>query len=121
MIHKSLTAKYLSLITFFSLGLVMIPHKANSLVIWAKTFNCQEYQITIQQESQGNYKYLARSRYGNLDLTGGTLTNTEGVRVFKFRNANTQYWVWDGTLDSEVGGVLEVYQNNKLIMTRNCS
>ncbi|WP_308189213.1 hypothetical protein [Nostoc mirabile] len=38
----------------------------------------------------------------------------DGTRVYKFQNGNYQYWVWDGTLDSQQSGTVEVYKNNAI-------
>ncbi|MEP0884684.1 hypothetical protein [Microcoleus sp. FACHB-SPT15] len=80
------------------------------------------YNINIwQNHSSGELLYRVTSPNGNLSLDGGTTQATEGVRVYKFRNGNYQYWVWDGTLDNPQSGTLEVYKNNRILMQRTCT
>jgi hypothetical protein len=74
-----------------------------------------------KKRTSGELLYRATSSKGNLSLGKGTSKATEGVRVYKFRNANYQYWVWDGTLDNKQAGTLEVYKNNRLQMRRACT
>jgi hypothetical protein len=57
---------------------------------------------------------------GNLSLGKGTSRATEGVRVYKFRNGNHEYWVWDGTLDNPNAGTYEVYKNNRILTRHTC-
>lgn len=97
-----------------------LPAAASAPVTWSRTFYCSEYTVTLRQHQDKSFSYQSRSKYGNLNLGQGTVKYTEGVRVIKFRNANTQYWVWDGTLDSRNKGTLEVYQNNRLVLQRQC-
>lgn len=80
------------------------------------------YNINIWQNyTSGELLYRATSPNGNLSLGGGTSKATEGVRVYKFRNGNYEYWVWDGTLDSPKSGTLEVYKNNRIMMRQACT
>lgn len=79
------------------------------------------YNINIwQNHTSGKLLYRSTSPNGNLSVDGGTSQATEGVRVYKFRNGNYQYWVWDGTLDNPQSGTLEVYKNNRILMQRTC-
>ncbi|QLE59364.1 hypothetical protein FD725_13085 [Nostoc sp. TCL26-01] len=79
------------------------------------------YNINIWQKyNSGELLYRATSPNGNLRLGKGTSQATEGVRVYKFRNRNYQYWVWDGTLDNPQSGTLEVYKNNRILMKQAC-
>jgi hypothetical protein len=80
------------------------------------------YNINIwQNHTSGELLYRATSPNGNLSLDGGTSQATEGVRVYKFRNGNYQYWVWDGTLDNPQSGTLEVYKNNRILTQQACT
>ena len=100
-------------------GFPIPPQSASS----GKMFvgQCGNYEITVSSAPGGSYSYQARSAAsGNLDLTGGTVKSTEGVKVYKFRYGNMEYWVWDGTLDSANAGRLEVYQNNRLTLALPC-
>jgi hypothetical protein len=79
-------------------------------------FNTQVWS----NRTSGTLLYRTTSPHGDLSLDGGTVQNTEGVRVYKFQNGDYQYWVWDGTLDSQEAGTLEVYQNNRILMQQPC-
>jgi hypothetical protein len=80
------------------------------------------YNINIwQNNTSGELLYRATTPNGNLSLGGGTKQATEGVRVYKFRNGNYEYWVWDGTLDNPQSGTLEVYKNNRILMQQACT
>jgi hypothetical protein len=80
------------------------------------------YNIDIWQNyTSGELLYRSTSPNGNLSLGGGTSKATEGVRVFKFRNGDYEYWVWDGTLDNPQSGNLEVYKNNRILMQQACT
>ncbi|NEQ18629.1 MAG: hypothetical protein F6K28_00425 [Microcoleus sp. SIO2G3] len=85
--------------------------------------NCQGgYNINIWRNyTSGELLYRATSPNGDLSLDGGTSQATEGVRVYKFRNGNYEYWVWDGTLDNPQAGTLEVYKNNHILMQQACT
>jgi hypothetical protein len=80
------------------------------------------YNINIwKKRSSGELLYRSTSPNGKLNLGKGTSKATEGVRVYKFRNGDYQYWAWDGTLDSQQSGTLEVYKNNRIQMRRACT
>jgi hypothetical protein len=87
------------------------------------SMKCQGgYNINVWKKyASGELLYRATSSNGNLSLGGGTSKATEGVRVYKFRNGNYEYWVWDGTLDSQQSGTLEVYENNRIQMRQACT
>ncbi|MBN3874904.1 MAG: hypothetical protein HWQ42_00100 [Nostoc sp. JL23] len=79
------------------------------------------YNINIWQNyNSGELLYRATSPNGNLSLGKGTSQVTEGVRVYKFRNRNYEYSVWDGTLDNPQAETLEVYKNNRILMKQAC-
>jgi len=50
----------------------------------------------------------------------GKTQKTEGVKVYKFQNGSTEYWVWDGNLDNPQSASLEIYQNNRLVKRQSC-
>ena len=80
------------------------------------------YNINIwKNNTSGELLYRSTSSNGNLSLGRGTSKATEGVRVYKFRNGNYEYWVWDGTLDNSQSGTLEVYKNNRILMRQACT
>ena len=87
------------------------------------SLRCQGgYNINVwKKHSSGQLLYRATSPNGNLSLDGGTSQATEGVRVYKFANGNYEYWVWDGTLDSQHSGTLEVYESNHILMRQACT
>ncbi|MBW4625920.1 MAG: hypothetical protein KME49_10540 [Brasilonema octagenarum HA4186-MV1] len=87
------------------------------------SMRCQGgYNINVwKKHSSGQLLYRATSSNGNLSLDGGTSQATEGVRVYRFPNGNYEYWVWDGTLDSQQSGTLEVYKNNHILMRQACT
>jgi hypothetical protein len=79
------------------------------------------YNINIWRNyNSGELLYRSTSANENLSLGAGTIKVTEGVRVYKFRNGDYEYWVWDGTLDSPKSGTLEVYKNNRIVMQQAC-
>ncbi|MDF5711322.1 MAG: hypothetical protein PUP90_27535 [Nostoc sp. S4] len=80
------------------------------------------YNINVwKKHSSGELLYRSTSSHGNLSIDRGTAKATEGVRVYKFQNGNYKYWVWDGTLDSQQSGTLEVYKDNNLLMQQACT
>jgi hypothetical protein len=80
------------------------------------------YNINIwQNNTDGGLLYGLTSPNGNLSLGRGISQATEGVRVYKFRKENYEYWVWDGTLDNPQSGTLEVYKNNRILMQQFCT
>jgi hypothetical protein len=87
------------------------------------SLSCQGgYQINIWRNyASGELLYRSTSDNGNLSLGEGTSQATEGVRVYRFRNGDYQYWVWDGTLDSSQSGTLEVYRNDRILMQQACT
>ncbi|BCL38251.1 hypothetical protein [Nostoc sp. MS1] len=87
------------------------------------SMKCQGgYNINVwKKRASGELLYRSTSSNGKLSLGRGTSQATEGVRVYKFRNRNYQYWVWDGTLDSQQSGTLEVYKNNRILMRQACT
>ncbi|MDF5730492.1 MAG: hypothetical protein PUP92_21330 [Rhizonema sp. PD38] len=87
------------------------------------SLKCQGgYNINVwKKHSSGELLYRSTGSHGNLSLGKGTSKATEGVRVYKFRNSNYEYWVWDGTLDSQQSGTLEVYKNNNIQLQKACT
>lgn len=114
----TLLALATSLIAHFAL-----PAKADSTANLLLNLQCQGgYNVNIWKTKQsGELLYRSTSSNGNLSLGRGTSQATEGVRVYKFQNGNYQYWVWDGTLDSQQSGTLEVYKNNAIQQQYACT
>lgn len=104
-------------------GSFSLPAAADSTADIILSTQCQGgYNINIWRNYRsGELLYRATSPHGNLSLGGGTSQVIEGVRVYKFRNGNYEYWVWDGTLDDPQAGTLEVYQNDWLLMRQDCT
>lgn len=105
------------------LAIFSLSASADSTAGIVLSMNCQcGSTINIWQNStSGELLYRATSPIGNLSLGRGTRQTTEGVRVYKFRNGNYQYWLWDGTLDNPNSGVLEVYENNRILTQQSCT
>ena len=81
-----------------------------------------DYNVNIWQNYRsGELLYRSTNRNGNLSLGSGTRQATEGVQVYRFRNGDYEYWVWDGTLDSAQSGTLEVYRDNRILMRQDCT
>ncbi len=104
-------------------GHFSLPAAADSTADLILSTQCQGgYNIDIWQNYQsGELLYRATSPNSNLSLGSGISQATEGVRVYKFRNGDYEYWVWDGTLDDSQAGTLEVYQNNRILMRQACT
>lgn len=100
-----------------------LPVSADSTASIILSTKCRGgYNINIwQNRTSRELLYRATSSKGNLNLGRGTVKATEGVRVYKFRSGNYEYWVWDGTLDSPQSGTLEVYKNNRILMQKACT
>lgn len=100
-----------------------LPVSADSTAGIILSTKCQGgYNINIwQNNTDGELLYRSTSPNGNLSLGRGTSQATEGLRVYKFRNGNYEYWVWDGTLDNPQSGTLEVYKNNQSLMQQVCT
>lgn len=100
-----------------------LPVSADSTASIILSTKCQGgYKINIwQNKTSRELLYRSTSPKGNLNLGRGTVKATEGVRVYKFRQGNYEYWVWDGTLDSPHSGTLEVYKNNRILMQKACT
>ncbi|MBW4542056.1 MAG: hypothetical protein KME43_23370 [Myxacorys chilensis ATA2-1-KO14] len=100
-----------------------LPAMADSTADLLLNLNCQGgYNINVwKTRKSGELLYRSTSSNGNLSLERGTSQATEGVRVYKFQNGDYQYWVWDGTLDSQQAGTLEVYKNNAIQRQYACT
>jgi len=105
-----------------SLANFSLPASADSTADLILSLQCEGgYDINIWKTySSGELLYRSTSDNGDLSLGGGTSQVTEGVRVYRFRNDNYQYWVWDSTLDNSKAGTLEVYQNDNILMQQSC-
>jgi hypothetical protein len=80
------------------------------------------YNINIWRNyTSGELLYRSTSNNGNLSLGGGTLKLTEGVQVYKFRNGDYEYWVWDYSWANSQSGTLEVYKNHNILLQKTCA
>ena len=78
------------------------------------------YNVNIWRNySSGELLYRSTSGNGNLSLGRGTSHTAEGVRVYRFRNGNYEYWLWDGP-DSSRSETLQIYKNNRVLMQQLC-
>jgi hypothetical protein len=113
-----LPALAISMILHFAL-----PASADSTANLLLNLQCEGgYNVDIWKTKQsGELLYRSTSSNGKLSLGRGTSQATEGVRVYKFQKGNHQYWVWDGTLDSQQSGTLEVYKNNTIQRRYACT
>jgi hypothetical protein len=101
---------------------IALPAFADSTADLILNLKCQGgYNINVwKKRASGELLYRSTGSGGNLNLGKGSSKATEGVKVYKFRNNNYEYWAWDGTLDSQQAGTLEVYKNNRLLMRQVC-
>ncbi|TWH43951.1 hypothetical protein [Dulcicalothrix desertica] len=113
-----LPALAISMILHFAL-----PASADSTANLLLNLQCEGgYNVDIWKTKQsGELLYRSTSSNGKLSLGRGTSQATEGVRVYKFQKGNHQYLVWDGTLDSQQSGTLEVYKNNTIQRRYACT
>jgi hypothetical protein len=119
------TLKEAALLLILPIGIAAnspLPAFADSTASLILSMKCRGgYNINIWQNyTSGELLYRATNPNSRLSLGKGTKQATEGVRVYKFRNRNYEYWVWDGTLDDSQSGTLEVYKNNRILMRRTC-
>lgn len=100
-----------------------LPAAADSTASLILSLRCRGgYNVNIwKTKASGELLYRSTSPNGNLSLGKGTRQATEGTQVYRFRNGNYQYWVWDGTLDSKQFGRLEVYKNNRIQLQKACA
>jgi len=114
-----LLALPISILANFSL-----PVSADSTAGIILSTKCQGgYNINNiwQNNTDDELLYRSTSPNGNLSFGRGVSQGTEGVRVYKFRKGNYEYWVWDGTLDNPQSATLEVYKNNWILLQQVCT
>lgn len=117
---------YSTILPAFAISMILyfaLPASADSTANLLLNLQCEGgYNVDIWKTKQsGELLYRSTSSNGKLSLGRGTSQATEGVRVYKFQKGNHQYWVWDGTLDSQQSGTLEVYKNNTIQRRYACT
>ncbi|BAZ08911.1 hypothetical protein NIES4071_07170 [Calothrix sp. NIES-4071] len=117
---------YSTIIPALAISMILhfaLPASADSTANLLLNLQCEGgYNVDIWKTKQsGELLYRSTSSNGKLSLGRGTSQATEGVRVYKFQKGNHQYWVWDGTLDSQQSGTLEVYKNNTIQRRYACT
>lgn len=79
------------------------------------------YNIQVWRNRTTNgLLYRSTNRNDKLTLYVGSSQKREGIQTYRFRNGNYEYVVWDGTLDSNQSGTLEVYKNDRILMNSAC-
>ncbi len=99
----------------------LLPASADSTADLILSTKCRGgYEINIWRKyGSGELLYRSTSENGDLNLGRGTSHTAEGVRVYRFRNRDYEYWLWDGT-DSSRSETLQVYKNDRLSMQQAC-
>ena len=98
-----------------------LPAAADSTAALILSTKCRGgYNVNIWRNyTSGELLYRSTSGNGNLSLGRGTSHTAEGVRVYRFRNGNYEYWLWDGT-DSSQSETLQIYKDNRVLMQQLC-
>ena len=99
----------------------ILPAAADSTANLIINTQCRGgYNINIwRNKTSGELLYRSSSDSGNLSLGRGISHAAEGVRVYRFRNGDYEYWLWDGP-DSSGSETLQVYRNDRVIMQQLC-
>jgi len=115
-------ALLLGLITGVSICLVL-PASADSTADLVLSLKCQGgYNVNVWKKyDSGELLYRSTSPNGNLSLGKGTRDDTGAAKVYKFKNGNYEYQVLSGKGDHQGKGTLEVYKNNRPIMSQACT
>ena len=98
-----------------------LPAAADSTAALLLSTRCRGgYNVNIWRNyNSGELLYRSTGSSGNLSLGRGTSHAGEGVRVYRFRNGDYEYWLWDGP-DSSRSETLQVYRNDRVIMQQLC-
>jgi hypothetical protein len=87
----------------------------------ADTFLCKENRVTISQDTTRGYRFQSSGRIQVEGLSGGSMTRNKGVPVYKFKDGDKQYWLWDGSKNNPPFGSLEVYEKDALVLQLECA
>lgn len=79
------------------------------------------YNVNIwKRYGSGEILYRSTSPQGNLSLGKGTRENTGAAQVYKFKHGNYEYQVLEGKGDRQGQGTLEIFKNDRSILSRVC-
>jgi len=79
------------------------------------------YNVNIWRNyKSGELLYRSTSPNGDLSLGRGTRDDTGAAQVYQFKNGIYKYQVLGGKRDHQGEGNLEVYKNNRSIMSQTC-
>lgn len=80
------------------------------------------YDVNVwKRHGSGELLYRSTSPQGNLSLGKGTRENTGAAQVYKFKNGNYKYQVLEGKGDRQGQGTLEVFKNDRSILSKVCT
>ena len=88
---------------------------------WKRSFLCKDSTVSIGRDADGGYHFQSHGRLVVDRLAGGSMTLTKGVPVYKFKDGNKQYWLWDGSENNPPYGSLEVYEKDALVLQLECA
>ena len=100
-----------------------LPASADSTADLVLSLKCQGgYNVNIwKRYNSGELLYRSTSPQANLSLGKGTRDDTGSAQVYQFKNGNYKYQVLGGKGDRQGKGTLEVYKNDRSIMSRTCT
>ncbi len=100
-----------------------LPASADSTADLVLSLKCQGgYNVNVwKRYDSGELLYRSTSPQGNLSLGKGTRDDTGAAQVYQFKNGNYKYQVLGGKGDHQGKGTLEVYKNDRSIMSRTCT
>ncbi|MEO8892295.1 MAG: hypothetical protein ABI417_12300 [Coleofasciculaceae cyanobacterium] len=102
---------------------LVLPASADSTAALVLSLKCQGgYNVNIwKRYRSGELLYRSQSPRGNLSLGRGTRDDTGAAQVYKFKNDNYTYQVLRGKADHQGKGTLNVYKNDRSIMSQTCT
>lgn len=102
---------------------LILPASADSTADLVLSLKCQGgYNVNIwKRYDSGELLYRSTSPQGNLSLDKGTREDTGSAQVYKFKKDNYKYQVVSGKGDRQGKGTLEVFKNDRSIMSQTCT